>query len=143
MLNRQNNNNLNDLLSDMDPLAQKKPTVKTPAAFLGENSALVNLDNLIKPINNSSNNNAYNPFESPAMKTKNLFQQNQPQVSDGASFDGLFFHFFFCFLESVHQPAETTAAIPRDTEPTGSMGAGEQQRDSSGELSDATFSSLC
>lgn len=95
MLNRQNNNNLNDLLSDMDPLAQKKPTVKTPAAFLGENSALVNLDNLIKPINNSSNNNAYNPFESPAMKTKNLFQQNQPQVSDGASFDGLFFHFFF------------------------------------------------
>lgn len=53
------------------------------------------------------------------------------------------FIFFFCFLESVHQPAETTAAIPRDTEPTGSMGAGEQQRDSSGELSDATFSSLC
>lgn len=81
LLNRQNNNNLNDLLGDMDPLAQKKPTVKNPAAFLGENSALVNLDNLIKPMNNSTNNNAYNPFESPALKTKNLFQQNQPQVS--------------------------------------------------------------
>ena len=81
MLNRENNNNLNDLL-DLDPLAQKKPASKTtnPAAFLGENSALVNLDNLIKPINPSSNNNAYNPFsDSPAMK-RNLFQQNQPQV---------------------------------------------------------------
>lgn len=79
MLNRENNN-LNDLL-DLDPLAQKKPPQsKTPAAFLGENSALVNLDNLIKPINPSSNNNAYNPFsDSPAMK-RNLFQQNQPQV---------------------------------------------------------------
>lgn len=64
----------------MDPLAQKKPNINNPAAFLGENSALVNLDNLIKPNNNLSNNNAYNPFESPALKTKNLFQQNQPQV---------------------------------------------------------------
>lgn len=81
LLNRQNNNNLNDLLGDLDPMMQKKPTAKTPAAFLGENSALVNLDNLIKPNNSNSNNNAYNPFESPALKTKNLFQQNQPQVS--------------------------------------------------------------
>jgi epsin len=85
---------LNDLLAEMDPLAssgttkqpsispqqQTKPKVNNPAAFLGENSALVNLDNLIKPINTTSNNNAYNPFESPAMRTKNLFQQNQPQV---------------------------------------------------------------
>jgi len=84
MLNRENNN-LHDLL-DLDPLAQKKPQpppqskTQNPAAFLGENSALVNLDNLIKPINPSSNNNAYNPFsDSPAMK-RNLFQQNQPQV---------------------------------------------------------------
>lgn len=95
MLNKQNNNNLNDLLAEMDPLASgmskptispqqqvgTKPKVNNPAAFLGENSALVNLDNLIKPINTTSNNNAYNPFESPAMRTKNLFQQNQPQVS--------------------------------------------------------------
>lgn len=83
MLNRENNNNLNDLLADMDPLAQKKPAPsksQNPAAFLGENSALVNLDNLIKPVNSTSNNNAYNPFsDSPAMK-RNLFQQNQPQV---------------------------------------------------------------
>lgn len=89
MLNRQNNNNLNDLLGlgDMDPLASKPVTASTtnnkpkdPAAFLGENSALVNLDNLIKPLNTTANNNAYNPFsDSPAMK-RNLFQQNQPQV---------------------------------------------------------------
>lgn len=70
----------------MDPLAAPKPAAannkpKNPAAFLGENSALVNLDNLIKPMNTTSNNNAYNPFssDSPAMK-RNLFQQNQPQV---------------------------------------------------------------
>lgn len=95
ILNKQNNNNLNDLLSDLDPLAPSilsqpqqqqplqaaKPKINNPADFLGENSALVNLDNLIKPVNASSNNNAYNPFESPAMRTKNLFQQNQPQVS--------------------------------------------------------------
>lgn len=87
MLNLQNNNNLDDLLGDMDPLGPSKPTPpitnnkpKDPAAFLGENSALVNLDNLIKPVNTTSNNNAYNPFsDSPAMK-RNLFQQNQPQV---------------------------------------------------------------
>lgn len=88
LLNRQNNNNLDDLLGDMDPLAPSKPFTaptinnkpKDPAAFLGENSALVNLDNLIKPVNATSNNNAYNPFsDSPAMK-RNLFQQNQPQV---------------------------------------------------------------
>lgn len=60
---------------------QKKMPMNNAAAFLGENSALVNLDNLIKPMNNATNNNAYNPFESPALKTKNLFQQNQPQVS--------------------------------------------------------------
>lgn len=81
-LNRQNNNNLNDLLGDLEPMApQKKMPMNNAAAFLGENSALVNLDNLIKPMNNATNNNAYNPFESPALKTKNLFQQNQPQVS--------------------------------------------------------------
>ncbi|KAG5678515.1 hypothetical protein PVAND_008182 [Polypedilum vanderplanki] len=82
MLNRQNNNNLNDLLADMDPLNTKNKPVATknnPAAFLGENSSLVNLDNLIKPMNQTSNNNAYNPFsDSPANK-KNLFHQNQPQ----------------------------------------------------------------
>lgn len=48
-----------DLLDDMDPLkpasennngkAEKAP-IRTPHSFLGENSNLVNLDNLIKPV---------------------------------------------------------------------------------------------
>lgn len=138
MLNRQNNNNLNDLLGDMDPLASKKPTAKTPAAFLGENSALVNLDNLIKPINNTTNNNAYNPFESPAMKTKNLFQQNQPQVRVCLEAERIYFD-DFDILESVHKSAKAAATVPGYAKP-GSMGASEQQRDSSGEL--ALFSAL-
>jgi epsin len=68
----------------MDPLstssAAKKPASKTPQSFLGENSNLVNLDNLIKP-NNTSNNNAYNPFsDTPVAQPRNLFQQQQPPV---------------------------------------------------------------
>lgn len=103
---------------DMDPLAQKKPN--NPAAFLGENSALVNLDNLIKPINNSTNNNAYNPFESPAMKTKNLFQQNQPQVSVLISSKNQLID--FVLLEPVHKSVKAAATVPRFTK-SGSMGA--------------------
>jgi hypothetical protein len=98
---------------------------------------LVNLDNLIKPINNTSNNNAYNPFESPALKTKNLFQQNQPQVRENKKWINE--HqltralAFLCLLESVHKSTETTAAVPRFAE-SGSMGARQQQRGGSGEL---------
>jgi epsin len=122
MLNKQNNNNLNDLLAEMDPLSanqqpsispqqqQSKPKVNNPAAFLGENSALVNLDNLIKPINTNSNNNAYNPFESPALRTKNLFQQNQPQVSGKFNIKENF-NEMISILESVHQSTETTTAV--------------------------------
>lgn len=49
-----------DLLDDMDLLKMpsannngaptKAPAARTPHSFLGENSALVNLDNLIKPM---------------------------------------------------------------------------------------------
>ena len=79
-------NFLVSLMDTLDPLSpelvNKKQQVKTPHSFLGENSALVNLDNLIKP-NNLTNNNAYNPFsDSSAQQPKNLFQQNQPPVSD-------------------------------------------------------------
>lgn len=137
MLNKQNNNNLNDLLAGLDPLEpmmpqqqhqqqqQAKPKINNPADFLGENSALVNLDNLIKPVNASSNNNAYNPFESPAMRTKNLFQQNQPQVRDFVSVSVEFFFTkkVFIFAESVHQSIETAATVCI-TE-SRSMGAGE------------------
>ncbi|XP_052861096.1 epsin-1 isoform X2 [Anopheles cruzii] len=101
------NNNSSLLLGDLDPLSSSgtnssSPIAgggsagavkKTPQSFLGENSALVNLDNLIKPMPSggglgatapSASAAAYNPFgESgtagpPAQK--NLFQQNQPQV---------------------------------------------------------------
>lgn len=96
------NNNLNNggsLLDDLDPLSSSNtsssasnsasvPTMttkKTPASFLGENSSLVNLDNLIKPVSTTtsgaSGTTAYsNPFGDTAPVQKNLFQQNQPQV---------------------------------------------------------------
>lgn len=74
-----------DLLSPNSSNATKKPTTKTPQSFLGENSALVNLDNLIKPAapNTFGGTAAYNPFSDSQTQVpqKNLFQQNQPQVS--------------------------------------------------------------
>uniref|UniRef100_A0A182M478 ENTH domain-containing protein n=1 Tax=Anopheles culicifacies TaxID=139723 RepID=A0A182M478_9DIPT len=91
------------LLGDLDPLSSSgtnssSPSMgattaakKTPQSFLGENSALVNLDNLIKPMPSgggvaasATSTSAYNPFGetggSGAPVQKNLFQQNQPQV---------------------------------------------------------------
>lgn len=83
----------------MDPLATKttptttsKPPSKTPQSFLGENSALVNLDYLIKPNvttnpSGTNSNIAYNPFsDSTAGSTAvpqrtNLFQQQNQPVS--------------------------------------------------------------
>lgn len=58
--------------------------LKTPQSFLGENSSLVNLDNLIKPVQTQSQagNAAYNPFSDTVIPPKtNLFQQQQPAVS--------------------------------------------------------------
>ncbi|XP_017137294.1 epsin-1 isoform X3 [Drosophila miranda] len=103
--NASNNNNNASLLDDMDPLslnygngaaisstssvhpstgATAKKPLKDPHSFLGENSALVNLDNLIKPIapqTQSGNAPAYNPFSDNVMPPKtNLFQQQQPAV---------------------------------------------------------------
>uniref|UniRef100_A0A182VJS3 ENTH domain-containing protein n=1 Tax=Anopheles merus TaxID=30066 RepID=A0A182VJS3_ANOME len=91
------------LLGDLDPLSSSgtnssSPSMgastaakKTPQSFLGENSALVNLDNLIKPMPSggsvaaaATSSAAYNPFGETggagAPVQKNLFQQNQPQV---------------------------------------------------------------
>lgn len=82
-LNGSNNNN-SSLLDDMDPLSMKKQ-IKTPQSFLGENSSLVNLDNLIKPVvPTNAGPAAYNPFSDSTVapvavvppKT-NLFQQTQ------------------------------------------------------------------
>ncbi|XP_017066740.1 epsin-2 isoform X3 [Drosophila eugracilis] len=99
--NASNNNNAS-LLDDMDPLsanygngainnsvhpstgATAKKPLKDAHSFLGENSALVNLDNLIKPIapqTQTGNQPAYNPFSDNVMPPKtNLFQQQQPAV---------------------------------------------------------------
>ncbi|XP_016955799.1 epsin-1 isoform X4 [Drosophila biarmipes] len=99
--NASNNNNAS-LLDDMDPLsanygngainssvhpstgATAKKPLKDAHSFLGENSALVNLDNLIKPIapqTQAGNQPAYNPFSDTVMPPKtNLFQQQQPAV---------------------------------------------------------------
>lgn len=61
----------------------KKP-LKDPHSFLGENSALVNLDNLIKPAGAQAQAGtapAYNPFSDNVIPPKtNLFQQQQPAV---------------------------------------------------------------
>ncbi|GAB0089959.1 epsin-1 [Sergentomyia squamirostris] len=82
------NNNNSSLLEEMDPLSSlnsSKPALKTPQSFLGENSSLVNLDNLIKlPVPNTamSHNNPYNPFSDVVSgPQKNAFQQNQPVPS--------------------------------------------------------------
>ncbi|XP_032598931.1 epsin-1 isoform X4 [Drosophila grimshawi] len=95
-----NNNNNASLLDDMDPLstnygnngvsvhpstgATTKKPYRDPLAFLGENSALVNLDNLIKPNTPQTQSGlapAYNPFADNVMPPKtNLFQQQQPAV---------------------------------------------------------------
>lgn len=94
VVNNNLNNNGGSLLDDLDPLSSSNtssasnsasaPTKKTPASFLGENSALVNLDNLIKPVSTApggtNSSPAYNPFGESAPVQKNLFQQNQPQV---------------------------------------------------------------
>ncbi|XP_044570661.1 epsin-1 isoform X4 [Drosophila ananassae] len=101
--NASNNNNAS-LLDDMDPLstnygngtgtgissvhpstgATAKKPLKDPHSFLGENSALVNLDNLIKPAGAQTQAGtapAYNPFSDTVIPPKtNLFQQQQPAV---------------------------------------------------------------
>jgi len=71
----------------LDPLSTKnqKPPLKTPQAFLGENSSLVNLDNLIKPAVPNSNVNImgqqipYNPFSEAQQQQQLLLQQQQQQ----------------------------------------------------------------
>lgn len=71
----------------MDPLAASKnsTTRKTPQSFLGENSALVNLDQLIKtsnPTTTATGQAAYNPFGDLTQPPKtNLFQQQMQPVS--------------------------------------------------------------
>lgn len=80
----------------------KKP-LKDPQSFLGENSGLVNLDNLIKPAVNQNttagNAAAYNPFSDTVIPPKtNLFQQQQPAVSFLEDiFINLYYFLSFCF----------------------------------------------
>lgn len=71
------------LLDEMDPLAStKNSTMKTPQSFLGENSGLVNLDQLIKTSLPSNNGQAYNPFgDLPQQQKTNLFQQQMQPVN--------------------------------------------------------------
>lgn len=114
---------LASLLDDMDPLSSnygsssmhpstgataKKP-LKDPHAFLGENSALVNLDNLIKPIAPQTQSGlapAYNPFADNVMPPKtNLFQQQQPAVSNQCILlDKWLVHYVICCqVPSINQ----------------------------------------
>jgi len=83
----------------------KKP-LKDPHSFLGENSALVNLDNLIKPIAPQTQSGlapAYNPFADNVMPPKtNLFQQQQPAVSSKLIKEYSSPNLTFLFLGAVH-----------------------------------------
>lgn len=69
-------------LDELDPLSTKKPFTKTPQSFLGENSALVNLDNLIKPVLANGHGQqpaaAFNPFGEMPQRTNLFQQQTQP-----------------------------------------------------------------
>lgn len=83
------------LLDDMDPLSKKlsstatrltpvqnATTTKTPQSFLGENSGLVNLDNLIKPaVPHSTLDTAIfnNPFGGGIVPPMQHHQQQQQQ----------------------------------------------------------------
>lgn len=85
---------LGDNLSGTNANGPALPAKKTPQSFLGENSALVNLDNLIKPVNVPGNDNIFgastglhtshlsaNPFSADTPQTRpNLFQ-TQTQAS--------------------------------------------------------------
>ncbi|XP_063701874.1 epsin-2 isoform X2 [Culicoides brevitarsis] len=79
---KNNNNELNNLLGldDSPSGTSKKSQTKTPQSFLGENAALVNLDNLVKPVVPSNNSTPFNPFGDIQPTRNNLFQQNQPPV---------------------------------------------------------------
>lgn len=74
------NNNV-DLLDEMST-SKNNPTRKTPQSFLGENSALVNLDQLIKTNPSTGPGQAaYNPFGDLSQQPKtNLFQQQMQPV---------------------------------------------------------------
>lgn len=78
------NAKIGTLLDEMDPLRSTKPMtiMKTPQSFLGENSSLVNLDQLLKSSSTSNNGLAYNPFgDLPQPQKPNLFQQQTQPVS--------------------------------------------------------------
>lgn len=59
------------------------------------------------------------------MKTKNLFQQNQPQVRV-VNESRLHTEVYLQILESVHKPAKATATVPCYSQPR-SLGTSEQQ----------------
>lgn len=67
----------------MDPLSSKsRAALKTPQSFLGENSGLVNLDQLIQAPVPTAQPAAYNPFGDIQQPSKtNLFQQQMQPVS--------------------------------------------------------------
>lgn len=102
---------LASLLDEMDPLSSsafKANAIKTPQSFLGENSGLVNLDQLINAPNVAPPAQAYNPFgdiQAQPPKT-NLFQQQAQPVCQhlfiGLVLNYLIFNFFINHLGSVH-----------------------------------------
>ncbi|CAH1967402.1 unnamed protein product [Acanthoscelides obtectus] len=75
-------NLLGDSLPPVDPAVTAAK--KTPLSFLGENSALVNLDNLVTATKPNNPAPAANPFSDPAVAAataRPIFNQNPPKPS--------------------------------------------------------------
>uniref|UniRef100_A0A914WQC6 Epsin-2 n=1 Tax=Plectus sambesii TaxID=2011161 RepID=A0A914WQC6_9BILA len=71
-------NGLSSSLPLEDSARKQRSNVKTPETFLGENSALVNLDNLMGPSNSLGAAKASNPFLSSTQPTNPFEAQQRP-----------------------------------------------------------------
>ncbi|KAL5017855.1 hypothetical protein ScPMuIL_003577 [Solemya velum] len=77
------------VMSGMQQSLDQQDKKKTPRDFLGDNAALVNLDELVSKDSSSSNNpfaapaNTNNPFEQSASQRETLSQMQQVQYSSG------------------------------------------------------------
>lgn len=109
----------------MDPLSSSKShsALKTPQSFLGENSGLVNLDQLIQAPAPTAQPAAYNPFGDIQQPSKtNLFQQQMQPVSSRASVPPLLrmplnHPLIVCQVPSINQLKQTPFPVTINQDP--------------------------